>query len=275
MRPEAVIASLAFMAAAACSAPVSEWAYDPSNNDPGRIYYYERTNSDGSDSERITVFLKDAVNLEVYKEKSLCTNAALVSAEMDWATFSAARITGGRLLPDAEHEDFAFLDWDKSNDRLSVTVRFPDGEFKDDAPVESVPWHIFDFDLASLTVATPHLRAPEKGFSFGMALIWTDPSESDPLSWIGAVNAVYAGEETRLGTRTRKFDLTGSALTGPRSTGGEGALWLDAAQGHIVDAVLPVPNHDGYKDFRLRLIKVSDGGAEEWESLLRAHFEGC
>ena len=55
----------------------------------------------------------------------------------------------------------------------------------------------------------------------------------------------------------------------------EGRLWLDSEDGHVVDAVMPVPNHPGYTDFRLRLLNVSDGGEAEWAALLRAHFEGC
>ena len=43
------------------------------------------------------------------------------------------------------------------------------------------------------------------------------------------------------------------------STGKEGRLWLDEEDGHVVDAIMPVPNHPGYTDFRLRLLDVSDG----------------
>jgi hypothetical protein len=50
---------------------------------------------------------------------------------------------------------------------------------------------------------------------------------------------------------------------------------MDSEDGHVVDAVMPVPNHAGYTDFRLRLLNVSDGGEPEWTALLRAHFEGC
>jgi len=271
---------LAFFAAlagalAGCATPAHTWRYAPDRDAIGRLYYYERTNIDGSMDERVTVFRRDADHIEVYKENGLCENAALVTAEMDWATFSAAKITGGALLPEAQHREFAFLTWNRETDTLDIHVRFPDFEIRNDAKIETRPWHLFDFDFASLTVATPHLSSRNADFTFGMPLLWTAPDADDPLVWMGDVEAHYLGVEDHLGVASRRYGLKGSALTGPRSTGEEGTLWLDAKDGHVVDAVLPVPNHDGYADFRLRLLKISDGGETEWTQLLRAHFAGC
>jgi hypothetical protein len=44
------------------------WTYHESDDGIGRIYYYERTNTDGSMDERVTVFRRDATHIEVYKE---------------------------------------------------------------------------------------------------------------------------------------------------------------------------------------------------------------
>ena len=56
------------------------WTYHESDDEIGRIYYYERTNTDGSMDERVTVFRRDATHIEVYKENGLCRRAALVTA---------------------------------------------------------------------------------------------------------------------------------------------------------------------------------------------------
>lgn len=261
--------------ALAARANAEDWTYQPENDRVGRIYYYERTNTDGTNDERVTVFRRSATEIEVYKEKVVCYNAALVTATLDFDTFTAPTITGGQLLPDAEHQDFAFLAWNQNEARLDIRVALPDMEIIEEAPVPRTPWHLFDFDLASLTVMTPHLARPEDGFAFGMPLVWTDPEASDPLIWMGDVQATYDGREDHLGADARRYALTGSAFTGPRATGDAGTLWLDAADGHVVDALFPVPNHAGYTDFRLRLLIVSDGGEAEWAALLRAHFEGC
>jgi len=267
--------ALGLVAAGCATAQPPVWAYDPQNNNVGRLYYYERSNVDGSKTERVTIFHRDENSVEVYKENGLCKNAALVTATMDWASYSASKITGGQLKPNAEHHEFAFLTWDQPNAILNVHVKFPNGEIKEEAPIRSTPWHLYDFDFASLTLATQHLASKKQDFDFGMALVWTDPKAEDPLTWMGEVKAKYQTEEKRLGRTTKKYVLTGSALKEPLSTSSEGALWLDAGEGHIVDAVLPVPNHAGYKDLRLKLLKTSDGGFEEWTGLLRAHFEEC
>ncbi|MDH4005749.1 MAG: hypothetical protein OEV32_12995, partial [Gammaproteobacteria bacterium] len=52
------------------------WTYHESDDGIGRIYYYERTNTDGSMDERVTVFRRDATHIEVYKENGLCHRAA-------------------------------------------------------------------------------------------------------------------------------------------------------------------------------------------------------
>lgn len=262
-------------ALSACAATAQTWRYDPQNNALGRIYYYERTNSDGSMDERVAVFRRDETKIEVYKAVSLCLNSALVTAEMDWETFSASSLTGGSLRPDAQHVEFAFMTWNKATDMIDIVVKLPDGELRNEAKVETRPWHLFDFDFASLTVATPHLSSRAGAFTFGMPLAWVNPEVDDPFIWMGDVAARYERDEERLGVASRRYELTGSALTGERSTGANGTLWLAAEGGHVVDAILPVPNHDGYKDFRLRLLKVSDGGEGEWTNLLRAHFADC
>lgn len=269
------IAALCAAALGACATSPTVWTYAPENNHPGRIYYYERSNTDGSLDERVTVFHRDAETVEVYKENGLCRRAAFVSSHMDWETFSADKITGGQLTPQGGHMDFAFLTWDKDASQLNVYVKFQEGEIREEAPIEMTPWHLYDYDFASLTLATQHLASKTADFSFGMALVWTDPEIEDPLVWMGDVKARYAGHETHLGAQTRRYTLSGSALSGKRKTDGEAVIWLDAIDGHIVDARLPVPNHAGYKDLRLKLLKTSDGGAREWRALLKSHFEGC
>jgi hypothetical protein len=257
------------------SLAVGQWTHANVDDRIGRIYYYERSNVDGSLDERITIFRRSAARLEVYKENGLCGNAALVTADLDPATLSAPRITGGSLQPDAQHIEFAFLTTEPGTDTVDLLVRLPEMEIRDQATIRSPHWHLFDFDLASLTVATPHLERRRDGFEFGLMLLWADPNGEDPLFWLGEVEASYVAIEERLGAQSERYALGGSAFEGARSTGRAGTLWLDAAEGHIVDAVMPVPNHPGYTDFRLRLLRVSDGGEAEWRDLLTAHFADC
>ena len=259
----------------ACAQAESPWTHDAADDRIGRIYYYERSNTDGTQDERITIFRRDATQIEVYKENGLCRRAALVTATLDLDTLSAPVITGGQLQPNAQHFDFAFLELNEETGQVDMLVQLPDMEIRNEAQIHHPNWTLFDFDLASFTVATPHLDNPQAGFEFGMALLWSDPSAPAPFYWMGDVSAEYAGQAQHLGVTSLEYRLTGSAFEIELSTGEEGRLWLDADDGHVVDAVMPVPNHPGYTDFRLRLLDVSDGGKAEWTNLLTAHFEGC
>jgi len=259
----------------ACAQAENPWAYDASDDRIGRIYYYERSNTDGTLDERITIFRRSATEVAVYKENGLCRRAALVTATLDLDTLTAPVITGGQLQPNAQHFDFAFLERNEETGQVDMLVQLPDMEIRNEAQIQYPNWTLFDFDLASFTVATPHLDNPQAGFEFGMALLWADPSAPDPFYWMGDVSAEFEGQAQHLGVTSLEYRLTGSAFEIELSTGEEGRLWLDAEDGHVVDAVMPVPNHPGYTDFRLRLLDISDGGEAEWAALLTAHFEGC
>ena len=259
----------------ACAQADSPWTHDANDDRIGRIYYYERSNTDGTMDERITIFRRDATHIEVYKENGLCRRSSVVRAELDLDTLSAPVITGGQLQPNAEIMSFAFVEVNDAGDQADMLVRLPDMEIRNEAEINHANWVLFDFDFASLTVATPHLDNPRGGFDFGMALIWADPSSPDPFFWMGDLQAEHIGEEEHLGVQSDQYRLTGSALDHELAIGSEGQLWLDAEEGHIVDIVVPAPSHPGYTDYRLRLLDISDGGEAEWTALLTAHFQGC
>jgi hypothetical protein len=62
---------------------------------------------------------------------------------------------------------------------------------------------------------------------------------------------------------------------GPAFGSRGGPIWFDAAGGHIIEARWGIPDHAEYRDFGLRLTRVSDGGATAWRRLLTRQFENC
>lgn len=276
------IASLAAVALSACerqSGEAPQDSFTPEKVRPGadakdrvgRIYHYVRTNVDGSDPEDVYVYRKAVDALEVYKARRKCTNAAFVTAKMDMARGQATELVGGRLSRQGQQEKFAWLAYDRATKTLSIRV-----ELEGRSPIESSvlvdkePWHLYDFDFASLTVTTPRLADPKAGFSFGLALAIADPDRDDPLVYLGEAEAAFRGEEDRDGRAALKF-----ALGGPAFGSFGGNLWLDAREGHILDVETGFPNHLEYADFKLALRGIDDGGAPAWAKLLREHYEGC
>lgn len=236
----------------------------------GRTYHYLRSNRDGSEPEHVYVHRSDATHLEVYKMRERCTNAALVTAELDRARGQARHLRGGRLQPSARREFFATLDYDPATHTIDAEVRLPDRTLRDAVVVGTEPWHLYDFDLASLTATLPDRPDWRAPFAFGLPLVLVAGDPADFLRDLGRADARFVREETHDGRPALRFDVDGPAFAGKGSP-----LWIDRADGHILEASWGIPNHAGYRDFRLRLLGIDDGGEAAWERLLRAHFEGC
>jgi hypothetical protein len=237
----------------------------------GRIYTYVRSGRDGSEAEIVRVYRASRTHIEVSKMRERCTNAAYVTADLDIAHGYATRLGGGRLRPDAGREEFAVLTYDAAARRLDGHITPPGGPPIDlMLAIPDTPWHLFDFDLASLTIAQQYRPNPRASFSFGLPLIWPDGAPDHIFRYLGRADLRFVRAERHNGRRALRFEASGPAFAGQG-----GPIWFDAAEGHVIEASWGIPNHSEYRDFALRLIGVSDGGAEQWRRLLTAHFEGC
>lgn len=235
----------------------------------GRIYSYVRSDRDGAEAETIHVYRESRTHIGVAKMRGRCNNAAWVTADLDLERSYATRLGGGRLRPNAQREEFAVLTYDATARRLDGRVETPNGPITMTLNVADTPWHIFDFDLASLTITNQYRPNRRASFSFGMPLLWPDAG-GNPLRYLGRADLRFVRAERHNGRRALRFEAGGPAF-GTRG----GPIWFDAADGHIIEASWGIPNHSEHRDFRLRLTRVSDGGAAEWRRLLTAHFEGC
>ncbi|HTU11998.1 MAG TPA: hypothetical protein VMG08_13995 [Allosphingosinicella sp.] len=235
----------------------------------GRLYSYVRSNSDGTEAERIHVYRAARERIEVAKMRGRCRNAAFVTGELDLTTGQARRLHAGRLRPNAGHENFGLLSFDPGRQRIDIAVTTPEGEIRDSVAVPDQPWHLYDYDLASLTITAQYRPDRRANFSFGVPLVLVRPG-NDILSYLGRADARFVRSERHNGRRAHRFEVGGPAF-GARG----GPLWFDAADGHIIEARFGLPNHVEYRDFRLRLTRVSDGGPAAWRRLLTAHYAGC
>lgn len=236
----------------------------------GRIYSYVRSDRDGSEAEIVRVFRASRTRIEVSKMRGRCNNAAYVTAELDLERGYAIRHGGGRLRPNAGREEFAVIIYDPSSRRIDGHVDTPGGRITLGVGVPDAPYHVYDFDLASLTITNQYRARPRADFSFGMPLIWPEGGPEGLLRYMGRADLRFVREEAYRGRRALRFEAGGPAF-GTRG----GPIWFDAAEGHILAAEWGIPNHSEHRDFALRLTGVSDGGIDEWRRLLTAHFAGC
>lgn len=238
----------------------------PAAGQVGRTWHFVRSNDDGSRAEAVIMHAPAMGELAVMKAQARCTRAALVTARIDPASGQASELVGGTLGRDGRQQAFA---WFKDEGRqISARAALPEGEIRLATPVGHRPWHLYDFDLASLNLWLAGRSDHRAGFTIGLPLLLIGP-QGPALRDLGTVTAQFAADGHWLGRPALLFRLSGPALGGRGGT-----LMLDAAAGHILDARLPVPNHDGYRDFRLRLTGISDGAAA-WADVRAAHWRGC
>lgn len=262
MKTAALLTAAALMTAAPATA-----ASDP----VGRIQHYTRSNSDGSEAEHISIFRASPTAVAVYKMRERCTNAALVTAELDLAQNRAASLVGGRLNRDGIQQPFAWLTHDADANSLTVSLEGPDG-----APLETAslsgaaPWRLYDFDFADWNALTG-APTPGRDITVDMGLIWPEPSEDGRMMRVlGPAIARFVGPETHNGVAALRYRMEGPAFAG--ESGGD--LWLDAGDGTVVEARFGRPNHPGYADFRL--VRTGEArGEAAWRALLADHWTGC
>ncbi|MDF7775683.1 hypothetical protein P1X14_10535 [Sphingomonas sp. AOB5] len=234
----------------------------------GRTFHYERTNRDGSEPEQIYMHRAAEDRVVVYKMVERCTRSALVTATIDPETGEATKLVAARLEPGAKSQAYAEMVFDPAKKRIDATIAGnPPTKLALDVPMR--PWHLYDYDLGTLAAAMQAQPGSRKSFGFGMALVW--PGSPSPLIWTGEATARFVGIERHLDRNTLRFDVSGPAF----GDKGGGPLWVDARSGYIVDVQWGRPNHDNYRDFRLKLIGEEPAGDAAWTALLTRHFEGC
>jgi hypothetical protein len=245
----------------------ADYRFDSGREHVGRIFHYLRSNRDGSLPEHVYVFHKSRSEIEVYKMARRCTNAALVTAELDYDVWSATRFVGGRLGRSGAQEAFATLALDAAARRLDAVVTLPDQELRQTLQLTALPWRLYDFDFAEFTIFSQHLSNYRKDFAVEMALIVTGPNDAQFLKNLGSARAVADGHDRARGVHRYRIE-------GPAFPGG-GRLLLNDEDGYVVEVETGVPNHLEYRDFKFVLQSIDDGGQDAWRRLLLSHFEGC
>ncbi|MEN7538182.1 hypothetical protein [Aurantiacibacter flavus] len=121
----------------------------------GPVRHYERTNSDGSAMERVVIYAKSPSEVEVFKGRNRCADAAWVTGTLDPETGQALELIGGRLTPEVTQRQMAWLSRDDAGS-LSLRLDRNDAEASFSAPV-GPRWVLYDFDFADL-IAIPRIR---------------------------------------------------------------------------------------------------------------------
>ncbi|HWM93883.1 MAG TPA: hypothetical protein VN493_24200 [Thermoanaerobaculia bacterium] len=261
----ALLFALAVLAASPALAQVEAFKYDAARVPVGKVYHYLKTNVDGTIPEHVSIRVAGPNRIESYKFHPGEPPAALVIADMDWAAFSVRSIESLHLLADGSRKTMATLTALDGGKRVKVDLPML-GKPPDTVEIGRIPWHIYNFDLASLAFAMPHLVDPKGRFTIGIA----DPNfgEGPVFLYRGEAEVAYVGEETRAGVLCRKYRIDGPAL---RNRGG--FLWINHAEGHVEDIEIDLPDNPNWKSFKLKLTGVESMGQAAWERFQKAKLQ--
>ena len=245
------------------AAQVTAFRFDSTRVPVGRLLEYVKSNRDGSNAGRVSLYVATRDRIESLKWSPGDTSATLVVARLDWTRFSADRLEGWRLLRGRPPELRATLE---STADSAVRISLDPGR---PVAIRAWPWHSYDFDFASLGMTLPHLHSPEAGLTFERADI-TYAEDGPPFADLGPVRLRFLERERRGTWDTRRY-----AIGGPGLHHQEGLLWAAVDGGYIVEYELPIPDEPGYTDGRLRLETTDSLTVPEWEALKLRRVSGA
>lgn len=261
----AVFLALGGLPGTATEAQVEAFRYDASRVPVGKVYHYLKTNVDGSHPEHVSIRVASPDRIESFKFHPGEPPAALVIADMDWSVFSVRKIDSWHRMGDGERKLMATLTALDGGKRVQVEI--PQlGKAAETIEIGRLPWHVYNFDLASLGFAFRHLIDPKGRFTIGIA----DPTfaEGPAFRYRGEAEVAYVGEETRAGVLCRKYRIDGLGLNHRG-----GFLWVNQAEGHIEDAEIDLPDNPAWQSFKFKLTGVETMDEAAWESFQKKQLQ--
>lgn len=255
---------LAAAAQAFAQTDAAKFLYDSRKVEVGAVYHYLKTNVDGTKPEHVSIYVAAPDRIESFKFHPQGSRAALVVATMDWTIFSAKRLESWQVFRD-DKKLFATLDYLPQEKAVNVSIP-PLGKTNEKTAIKHLPFHVYNFDLASLNFAFRHLKDPRATFTVGIA----DPSfdfEKSLFLYRGEAVIKYVGEETRNNAACRKYSIDGAGLS---NRGGH--LWVNKRGGHFEDIEIDFPDNPEWQSFKFKLQRIERMTREQWEAFMKAQF---
>lgn len=221
------------------------------------VYEYKKSNWDGSHASSIFLYISDSNRLESFKWTKGDKSATLVTAFIDWNSFSVNRFLNHRLRHRADPQLVAVLE------TRARDLWFEVGPFRDSMQLTSMPWHSYDFDLAGLGFSWRALKNKRESFHFHIA----DAGQQEgKLAFLnkGRVLVNYLGEEEINGQPTLKYKIDGEGL---ENKGGH--IWIDPDSYMILKYQIALPDEEGFDNAMLQLVGKQEMSPAQWGAFLK------
>ena len=241
---------------------VKKFRYQPKKISVGTVYHYVKTNIDGTHPEQISIYVAAEDRSESFKCHPKGERAGLVIANMDWTNFSVKRLESWQVFAGGEKKLFATLTYANGETTVSIPAT---GKPDEKTKVMHLPFHVYNFDLASLNFAFRHLAEPRTEFTIGIA----DPTfkEAPLFAYKGEATIEYVSEEQRNGALCRKYKIDGNGL---ENRGG--FIWVNKAREHVEDMEIALPDNPDWQTFKFLLKRIEQMTPAKWEAFIKAQF---
>lgn len=226
------------------------FAYEPERLVVERVYHYRKSNLDGSNPSHVDLYVASEDRIESFKYHEGQSQGSLVVAGMDWDTCSVRTFLTTRVAADGSQQEVARL----ADQDGVLHCRAPGVTFE--VPVEFVPWHSYDFDLASLNLSLRFLLEPE-----GVVEVGIMDFHRGSFRFKGLVELEYLDDEERGGVDCRHYRIDGPGL---EDRGGE--LWVRKTDDPmIVDYEIDLPDEDSMTSGKMVLLGSEPMTGDEWQ----------
>ena len=259
------LALLSIVSFARAQGSLTAFRYQPNKIVTGVVYHYLKTNIDGTNPEHISIRIAGKDRIDSFKFHPKGTRAGLVIATMDWSIFSVKRLESWQVYKDKEKVLAATLVYLPESKAVAVSLPFMNRPTENVA-IPFLPFHVYNFDFASLNFTFPHLINPKKSFKIGVS----DPTfkdEGPAFRYRGEVDITYLADEMRGGVPCRKYRVDGQGLENKG-----GFIWVSKRSGYFQDVEIQLADNPNWQTFKFELQKVQRMNDAEWESFMKAQF---
>ena len=238
---------------------IAQFKYQPEKIQVGTVYHYTKSNLDGTYPARIYIRVMDRENLDVWKFEAHNTDAAHVTAHMDWNSFSADHIQSFWATSDGKQKEQAALTSSYEDASFSIGWR---GE-SETIQIGHFPVHVYNFDFISLNFILRHWSEPESNVEIGVVQPNFDRDVAGLMKYDGVVTIKYLGDDERNGFPCRKYSIGGEGLQNQ-----QGLIWLEHELMHVVDMEIPIADNPDWNSFKFALVSTQVMDDEAWSQFM-------
>ena len=227
-------------------------------DDIGTVYQYKKSNWDGSHASSVFVYVADSNHLESLKWWEGDEVATLVTADIDWKTFSVREFQNHKLRKGITPELIAILKMEPGN-KFRIKV----GEMNDSMSISAFPWQSYDFDFAGLSFIWRGLINKQSSFWFHVA---DAGMQNGQMAFInkGSVDVKFIGKEKIGENVCLKYEANGPGLENKG-----GYIWIDTQSYIVRKYKIEIPDESEYENGMLELVKTYKMDREAWKHFIK------